>query len=373
MSDVTSSVSPRMLLTHEWLAAAGGSENVFEQMGLAFPSAVQYCLWNDDPTRFPRVHETWLRRTPLRRNKALALPFLRAAQRSIPVDAFDVVFSSSHVFGHYTATRAARRGVRAFVYAHSPARYIWSPEIDARGRSLPVRTVAPPLRWLDRRSASSTVHYAANSEFVRRRIADSWRVDAEVIHPPVSIHEIQDSLSLSLSDADQKTLDSLPDSFILGASRLIDYKRLDLVLRLGESLGKAVVIAGDGPLLEELSIAAGEASVRVLLLGRVSDRLLHELYRQTELFVFLAIEDFGIMPVEAVAAGAPVLVNVSGGASEGVRNSEAAVACDPNDWPATVAAAKDAMSLKGAARPDAVDDLSNEAFRSTIQEWTGCR
>src|SRR4051812_3133301 len=103
------------LISHEWLAPHGGSENVFEQIAVALPGAAMQCLWNDAPARFgPDVTETWLARTPLRRSKAAALPFLPHAWRTVELDGFDRVVASSHAFGHHLATRAAREGREAF-------------------------------------------------------------------------------------------------------------------------------------------------------------------------------------------------------------------------------------------------------------------
>lgn len=360
-----------VLITHEWIAKTGGSENVFEQIGLALPSADQFCLWNEDPQRFPRARETWLSRSPLRRNKALALPFLRSALRSVPVEDYDVVVASSHAFGHYNAYRAVENGSLGFAYVHSPARYIWAPEHDERGQSIAVRAVSPGMRWMDRRTTSSKVHYAANSEFVRRRIQKSWGVDAEVIYPPVAVEEITASLATPMTPEDSEIVEQLPADYVLGASRLVPYKRVDLVIRVAARLNRPVVVAGDGPERRTLEELAKDSGVPAIFLGRVSDRLLHELYRRTALFVFLSIEDFGIMPAEAVAAGAPVLVNARGGAWEGVAHTGAGLRCDGDSMDSLVSHARQAISLKSNAGPDALLEFSNGAFRDKIRDWIG--
>ncbi|WP_425545827.1 glycosyltransferase [Aeromicrobium alkaliterrae] len=339
-------------------------------MTLAFPEARRFCLWNDDPTRFPGVEESWLARSPLRRSKPAALPFMRAAGRGADLGGADLVLSSSHVFGHAIASRAARRGIRAFAYVHSPARYIWAPEYDPRGRSLPVRTVAPALRRVDRRSVDPRVSYAANSAFVAERMAEAWGVEARVIHPPVAVANIVQSMERPLSEQDAEAARQLPAEFVLGASRLVDYKRVDAAIDLGSSLGVPVVIAGDGPDRERLQAVADSAGVRVQFLGRVSDRLLHELYRRALLFVFAAVEDFGIMPLEAVTAGAPVVVNREGGAWEGVSATGAGASCDPDDPDELRAAAETAIGLRSVAGSAATADFADELFRSRVVEWT---
>ena len=116
------------LLAHEWLAENGGSENVFEQLRLAFPEASAMCLWNDAPNRFDStIGETWLSRSPLRCSKALALPFLPYVWRAVDLEGFSRVVVSSHAFSHHLAFSAARKGLRAFAYVHTPARYVWAP------------------------------------------------------------------------------------------------------------------------------------------------------------------------------------------------------------------------------------------------------
>ncbi|WP_309633485.1 glycosyltransferase [Aeromicrobium sp. SORGH_AS_0981] len=362
-----------LLLTHEWIAGAGGSENVFEQFVREFPDADQVCLWNDDEQRFPDARETWLGRTPLRRSKPLALAFERQAIRGVDLSGYDAVLSSSHAFGHYFATRAARAGRPAFAYVHSPARYIWSPEEDRRGQGRVVRTLAKPQRVLDRRTVSPKVSYAANSVFVRDRMLKSWGVGGEVIHPPIRVVEIGKTLSTELSPDDKRVLSELPSNFILGASRLVDYKRLDLVLRLAESLRCPAVIAGDGPARGDLEAYARKLDVDVHFLGRVSDRALYELFRRARLYVFLPVEDFGIMPLEAVAAGAPVLVNSRGGAWEGVARTQAGERCDPRDWDGVTRAALSAIERKGEAGLESVASFDDQEFRSAVRAWVGAR
>jgi glycosyltransferase involved in cell wall biosynthesis len=176
------------------------------------------------------------------------------------------------------------------------------------------------LRPLDRRRAQEGAEFAANSAFVRERIRSTWRVDARVIHPPVDVERIQSVSDWAdrLDPAEREVLDSLPDGFVLGASRFIPYKRLQDVIKVGEAIDRPVVLAGKGPCIHELEVAAGLARVPVRIVSAPSHALLYALYQSTSLFVFPAVEDFGIMPVEAMAAGAPVLAHAEGGVAESV-------------------------------------------------------
>lgn len=363
----------RTLLSHEWLAPHGGSENVFEQIAASIPGSDLQCLWNDAPERFSGVAETWLSRSPLRRSKAAALPLMSSAWRSVDLEPYDRVIASSHAFGHQLAARAAETGKRGFAYIHTPARYVWFPEFDERGDSFGARSAANILKRQDRKRSSSKVRYAANSEFVRGRIRHAWGTDAEVIYPPVAVERIQSVSNWAdqVSGPELDLLATLPDTFVLGASRLIEYKRLDLAMEVGEALGLPVVIAGDGPYAPELRALGATLSVPVIFAGRVSDEVLYALYQRASLFVFMAIEDFGIMPVEAMAAGTPTLVNAVGGAAESAASSGAGTAANTDNLDSVVEAAKIALDLDRSGIAAAAHRFSEANFRAAIATWTG--
>ena len=152
----------KTLLAHEWIAEVGGSENVFEQIRLSVPDSRAVCLWNDDPTRFAGVEETWLARSPLRGRKAAAMPFYTSAWNRVDLAGIDRVVVSSHAFSHHLASRAAKLGIAAFAYVHSPARYVWVPDLDDRGNSLVGRLGRSYFRRWDRQRVSDGVHYAAS-------------------------------------------------------------------------------------------------------------------------------------------------------------------------------------------------------------------
>src|SRR5690606_27837847 len=185
-----------------------------------FPDADIQCLWDNAPHRFAdrTVHETWLAKTPLRRHKALALPFTVGAWRGLPAENdYEWMLISSHLFAHHATL--ARRDVPKYVYVHTPARYIWNPELDERGSGFAVRAVSPMFQRIDRKRAQEATAIAANSAFVRDRIRLAWDRDATVIHPPVAVERIlsqRDWRTQVTDEAERKTLDRLPTPFILG-------------------------------------------------------------------------------------------------------------------------------------------------------------
>ena len=331
------------LLVSEWIEPTGGAERVLDRLAGLFPDADMLCLWNDAPERYTdrRVRETWLARTPLRNHKAFALPLMPSTWR-VPQRGYDWTLVSSHAFAHHVRVGAAN--VPKYVYVHSPARYLWAPELDARGDNLAARVAGPGLRAIDRRAAQDATSLAANSRFVADRIARAWEREATVIHPPVEVEWIASGgWRHQLTDAERRTLDELPPDFVLGVSRFIPYKRLEVVMQTGEILGLPVVIAGHGPMEAQLRAQAETVSVPVQFEIQPSDAMIFALMQRARLFVFPPIEDFGIVAVEAMASGTPVMANRIGGAGESVLEGTGGALFDPSS-PADIRAAADACA-----------------------------
>jgi glycosyltransferase involved in cell wall biosynthesis len=256
---------------------------------------------------------------------------------------------------------------------HSPARYIWTPDHDPRGASAPLRLASALLKPMDWRRAQEGAWFAANSAFVRDRIAHAWQVDSRVIFPPVEVESIQQvpDWRTELSAEEVAVLDALPEGFVLGASRFIPYKRLDLVVEVGIRTGRPVVLAGRGPELERLRAVGEAASVPVHIVEGPSSAMLRALYQTTDLFVFPAVEDFGIMPVEAMAAGAPVLAQAVGGTSESVVPGLTGALITFDDPDEMRPAAEAAMATRREDRLAHARTFSRSRFDAEIHEWVG--
>lgn len=366
------------LIADEWVSEIGGADKVFSSIRACLPEADAVCLWKESvgaAQHHADITESWLARSWLRKRKNLALPVMPLVWKSMPLDGYETVVALSHAFAHHLAARAARTGLRAFSYVYTPARYVWVADVDARGQNTIARVGAAPLRAIDRRAVDSRVGYATSSEYIRRRMQRCWGVDATVINPPVDVDRIVSVQHWhnELDPAEAAVFHSLPaDGFILGASRLVGYKRADRAIDLGEALDMPVVIAGCGPERVKLQARANDARVPVYFTGRVSDEMLFALYQAALLFVFLGVEDFGIMPVESIAAGTPVLINVEGGARESVLALGGGVDLDPDSGRAAmVEAAQDALSLDMQAARARLNDFSAATFQSKIRDWTG--
>lgn len=360
------------LIVHEWIAQAGGSENVVDEFVKTFPDSHIQALWNDSPGRYQvPVRETWLARTPIRHYKAASVPFLPATWRSLTTShEYEWMLVSSHLFAHHARLRQFPQTPK-LVYVHTPARYIWEPDLDERGKGWATKLAAGLLKPLDRQRAQEAKSIATNSQFTRDRVRRSWGRDAEVIYPPVDVERISAVVdwSLELDEADARVLQSLPETFLLGASRFVSYKNLDAVIDAGVANGLPVVLAGSGPEEQSLRAYAATARTQVEFVPRPSDQLLYALYQRSIAFVFPAIEDFGIMPVEAMATGTPVLVPVNGGAAESVSLARGGALVRERTKTGWVSALSEALCIDRKTLPSRVQQFSSSRFRREIAEW----
>lgn len=358
-------------IVHEWLEPHGGAEKVMEEIAMAFPEAPIKCLWDNAPERFPadRISETWLARTPLRKSKAAALPFMPATWRSLGFSDAEWLLCSSHLFAHHARFSGPARNAPKFVYAYTPARYIWTPQMDARGTSLPVRLASVPLKALDRKRAREATAIAGISNFVSQRISEAWDRESTVIYPPVNVGDFDTAESGGFTPEEEATLAGLPGTFILGASRFIPYKRLDLVIAAGAAAGIQVVLAGNGPEMGALQARAALHPGLVTFVDRPSHRLLRELYRRALVYVFPPVEDFGIMPVEAMATGTPVIAARVGGASETVVDGVTGRLLDDFSGAELKAAIEAAAAIDPQACRDRAWDFDRQVFREKLTAW----
>lgn len=360
------------LIVHEWIEQFGGAEKVAEELATIFPDAAIACLWDDFPERFAgrTVSESWLSKTPLRHRKSMALPFTLPTWRNLKVPEHpDWMICSSHLFSHHAKLAGQTEHVPKYVYAYTPARYVWNPELDARGNSFAVRAISKPLQVVDRARAKEATSIAAVSSYVRERIRNAWLRDCDVIHPPVDIRYYSTSKAEFLTPAEADWLESLPETFVLGASRFVPYKRLDLVIAFGQANNVPVVIAGSGPQELALRELAESGNVPVRFVIRPSNALLRELYARALAFIFPPVEDFGIMPVEANATGTPVIAGSVGGAAESVSDGVSGLLLDSFS-PSEMRSAVDALaSISAGDCRRQSEKFDRQEFHRAIREW----
>ncbi|MEX2181674.1 MAG: glycosyltransferase [Gemmatimonadaceae bacterium] len=305
----------RVALVHEWLITHGGSEEITAQLGALFPEADLFTLVADPvPSLRALIGErpvttSFLQRLPgATRAHRLFLPLMPRAIESFDLTGYDLVISVSHAVAK--GVRTAPGQVHLCICC-SPMRYAWDLReqyLDESGLSRGVRGAA--ARWLlerlrrwDLATAGRPTRYAAISRFIADRIARAYGRSSGVLYPPV------DTAYFTPAGAREAGL-------YVTASRMVPYKRLPLVVAaFAELPDRRLVVIGDGPEMPKVRAAAG---ANVTVLGHQPREALRGWLRRAQGFVFAAEEDFGIVPVEAMACGTPVVAYGRGGVRETV-------------------------------------------------------
>ncbi len=300
---------PRVVLVHDWLTGMRGGEKCLEVACRRWPRARLYTLLHRRGAVSPAIERlrpraSFLQHLPgVHRYYRYLLPLMPAAAAAWRLPPCDLVVSFSHC-----VAKAARapRGVPHVCYCFTPMRYAWhlrDAYFGGRIAGLRARALALLLRRLrdwDRRTADGVSHFVAISQTVRRRIAECYGRDSAVIYPPV--------------DTDFYCPAALPrEDFYLAVSAFAPYKRIDLAIAACNRLGRRLVVIGSGQDEARLKALAGPT---VRLLGWQPDEVIRDHLRRCRALLFPGEEDFGIVPVEANACGAPVLALGRGGATE---------------------------------------------------------
>ncbi len=303
-------------LVHEWLTpkATGGSELVVQEI-LQHIDADLYALIDFESTNpqsylFQRkIGTTFLQRFPFARNGVQKyLPFLPLAIEQLDLRHYDVILSSSHAVAKGVLTGPQQLHV---CYCHAPMRYAWNLTFDylrsnRLGRGLPgvlTRYLLHRLRQWDALSANRVDYFIANSRNTARQIWRCYRRPATVIYPPVN--------------TDRFPFQPEKQDFYVVVSRLVSYKKVSLIVRAFNQLGKPLVVIGGGT---ELDAIRNLAQSNVQVLGEQPDKLVEDYLSQAKAFIYAACEDFGIALVEAQACGTPVIAYGAGGALETVKD-----------------------------------------------------
>jgi UDP-N-acetylmuramyl pentapeptide phosphotransferase/UDP-N-acetylglucosamine-1-phosphate transferase/glycosyltransferase involved in cell wall biosynthesis len=308
----------RVAIVHDFLYTYAGAERVLEQLVLLFPQADIFSLFDFLPEKLrgfighKRVKTTFIQRMPMARRKhRVFLPLMPLAIEQLDVSAYDVVISSSYMVAKGVLIRPDQLHI---CYCHTPVRYAWDMQnrcLAQSGlihgmKSVLARIVLHYIRNWDIRSANGVDVFLTNSDFVGHRIQKVYRRRAQTIYPPV--------------DIDGFTLHNKKEDFYVTASRLVPYKRIDLIIDAFRELpDRRLFVIGEGPEMEKLVAKAGP---NVHLIGYQSSDRLRQYLQRARAFIFAAEEDFGIAPVEAQACGTPVIAFGRGGATESVIHGQ---------------------------------------------------
>jgi glycosyltransferase involved in cell wall biosynthesis len=306
----------RVAVVHDWLVNYAGSERVLSEILALYPQAdlfavVDFLSDADRDKLFgKRATTSFIQRLPRAAKKYRGyLPLMPLAIEQLDVSGYDLVISSSHAVAKGILTGPDQVHV---CYCHTPIRYAWDLQHqylrEARLTGGPKAALAWAIlhyiRFWDSRTETGVNQFIANSHYIARRIAKVYGRESVVVHPPVDVDR--------LTMADQKS------DFYLTASRMVPYKRMDLIVEAFRSLPDLrLVVIGDGPERNRIHEAAGGAP-NVTFLGYQEDGALRDHLRRARAFVFAAEEDFGILPVEAMASGTPVIAYGRGGVLDSV-------------------------------------------------------
>ncbi|MFO1156660.1 MAG: glycosyltransferase family 4 protein [Rhodospirillales bacterium] len=304
-------------IVHDWFVVYAGAERVVEQLLEVYPQADLFGLVDflppgergfigDRP-----IKTSFLQRMPWARTHYREyLPLFPLAIEQLDLRGYDLVITSSYAVAKGVITSPEQLHV---CYCHSPIRYAWDMReeyLEERNIANGLRSILPRillhrLRKWDALTADGPDHYISNSEFIRARIQKFYRRQATVIAPPVDVHRFR-----PLAEKEE---------FYLTVSRAVPYKRIPLIVKaFREMPTRRLVVIGDGPEGAKVrSEAEGAANIDVL--GFQPNDVVESHMRRARAFVFAAMEDFGIVPLEAQACGTPVIALGAGGSLETVR------------------------------------------------------
>lgn len=301
----------KLALVHDWLNQIGGAEDVLEHLVRFYPGAPVYTSMYapdlmPDSYRAWDIRSTWINRLPgIHEHHQRYLPFYPLAWQGRSLSGYDVVLSNKSGFCHGVRTEPDTLHV---CYCLTPTRYIWSLDTYLARENfgtttrLAARLVAQLYRRWDYAAAQRVNHFIAISTEIRERIRRFYHRESTIIYPPAEV-------------AERFAPSPVVEDYYLIVSRLIPYKRIDLAVQACTQLGLPLLVGGKGRDRERLEAMAGPT---VKFLGYVPDDDLPDLFARCRAFIFPGLEDFGITPVQAQAAGRPVIAFKGGGALDTV-------------------------------------------------------
>lgn len=344
-------------IVHDYLNQRGGAEKVVLELSDIWPGAPIYTSLYRPGSTFPEfagreVRTSPLDRLPIDKSFRSLFPLYPAAFRSFGEIPGDVVIASSSGWAHLA--RAAPQALHV-VYCYTPARWLYRSDYlggaaKRSWRQALIRPVAGGMRRLDRSAAQRADLYIAISSEVRRRISDVYGIDAAVVYPPV------DTGRLTAGPRGER---------LLVISRLLPYKRVDLVVGAAKRLGIGLDVVGDGPLLEELRKLGGPG---VRFHPGAPEATVIELLEGCRTVCVAGEEDFGIVAVEAQAAGKPVVAYGRGGALETVVDGVTGILFEEQTEAAITRAlvASDELATAPEAIAEHAERFGRHAFRQSL-------
>jgi glycosyltransferase involved in cell wall biosynthesis len=312
----------KIAIVHEWLVNYAGSEKCVESFTNIWPDAEVFTLVDflDDDLRKiilkgKKTHTSFIQHLPYtKKQHRKYLPLFPKAIESFKLKKYGLIISSSHSVAKGVRTKKSQLHI---CYCHSPMRYAWDEadyylkeaNLTSGLKGVLAKAVLKYLRNWDLRSAKNVNYFIANSEHIAKKIKRIYNRHADVIYPPV--------------DTQKFSLVTEKEDFYLTASRLVPYKRIDLIVdAFANMLDKRLVVIGSGPEKEKIQ---SKATPNIDVIGYQDFESLKNYMQKAKAFVFAAEEDFGIIVVEAMACGTPVIAGNFGGTAESVINGKTGI------------------------------------------------
>lgn len=358
----------KVAIIHDWLVVNGGAEKVLEQIISIYPKADVFTLVDFLPEENRgwlsgiNVFTSFIQKMPFAKRKYRNyFPLFPVAIEQFDLSGYDLVISSSYSVAKGVITGPDQKHI---TYCHSPARYAWDLQaqylreagIEKGVKSILARYFLHRFRIWDVRTIYGVDKYIANSEFIKKRIKKCYGRDALIVYPPV--------------DIDRFCIKEEKDEYYLTASRMVPYKRMDLIVEAYSQMpDKKLKVIGDGPEMEKIRVLAND---NIEILGYQNDQVLIDMMRSAKAFVFAAEEDFGIVPVEAQACGTPVIAFGKGGALETIQEGISGIFFEEQTAESICKAVHDFENRKGEFCPKLIrknaEKFSNEGFRARLCE-----
>jgi glycosyltransferase involved in cell wall biosynthesis len=306
----------KVALVHDWLTGMRGGEKALDALCEIFPDAPLWTLVHvpgsvSEAIEARTIHTSFLQHMPFAKTKYrhyLPLFPLAAEMTQVSGKDADVVISTSHAVAKAMVKKNSSRRPLHVCYIHTPMRYIWDRFDDYFGPEqvghiasrLFFKPIAKLLQVYDLHTVDRVDVYCTNSRYVAKRIRNIYGREAEVIYGPGDV-------------GNGAAVIRRPEDWYLMVTALVPYKRIDQAIAACAGLGRSLKIVGKGPEERKLKSLSKELRASVEFLGFVSEEELLDCYGRAKALIFPGVEDFGLVPVEAAAAGCPVIALAEGG------------------------------------------------------------